>query len=192
MSTSDSKILRHECRGCGYISNEFPCPQCGSVRITIVGSSEKPYTTIADYPDLYPTELEGTKCEQCGAIYDEEPCPLCSREAWVAEDEYFDQAFEEPANDYNPYWILKDTLARAYDQAKNGKGKERHAKKNEPFEKQKICEITRRVGLGYPLGQAIKKAEEALRLDTQAGVKEILGAINYLAAAIIVMEEGEE
>jgi hypothetical protein len=157
------------------------------VRITILGT-EKPYTTIADYPGLYPTELEETKCEQCGSVYTEEPCPVCCR-----EDEYFDQAFEEQhSNDYDPYWILKDTLSRAYEQAKYGKGKERHAKKNEPFEGQKICEITRRVGLGYPLGQAIKKAEEAPRLGGEAGVKELLGAINYLAAAIIVMEEGEE
>jgi len=185
MSTSDSKTLQYDCRMCGYISAEYPCPQCGSVNVAAFEVElQKPYTTIADYPSLYPTELEGTKCEQCGSVYTEEPCPVCCR-----EDEYFDQAFVEPANDYDPYWILKDTLARAYDQAKNGKGKERHAKANEPFENQKVCEITRRVGLGYPLGQAIKKAEEALRLDTQAGVKEILGAINYLAAAIIVMEE---
>jgi hypothetical protein len=88
------------------------------------------------------------------------------------------------------YAPLNGVLKRAYEQAKDGKGKERHAKDKEPFDKQKICEITRRVGLGYPLGQAIKKAEESQRLSPEAAVKEILGAINYLAAAVIVIEEG--
>lgn len=87
------------------------------------------------------------------------------------------------------YKSLYDILGDAFLQACDGKGKERHAKPSEPFEKQKICEITRRVGLGYPLGQAIKKAEESLRLQPEAGVQELLGAINYLAAAIIVMRE---
>jgi hypothetical protein len=98
---------------------------------------------------------------------------------------------QEPYKD-DPYFPLERILDMAYDQASEGKGKARHAKKDEPFKKQKICEITRRVGLGYPLGQAIKKAEEAQRLPYPANVQEILGAINYLAAAVIIMEEDEE
>lgn len=86
------------------------------------------------------------------------------------------------------YTSLCQVLTGAIQQASGGKGKERHAKPGEPFEKQKICEITRRVGLGYPLGQAIKKAEESLRLGDH-GLAELLGAINYLAAAYLVMEE---
>jgi hypothetical protein len=190
MSTSDSKILQHECRVCGYISAEFPCGQCGSVRLLSLGG--EPYTTIADYPHLYPGEIEENKCEQCGTVVcPGEPCPSCTR----VGTEFFDQIWEgddSMDNFDNPYWILKDTLMRAYWQAERGKGRERHAEKDEPFESQKVCEITRRVGLGFPLGQAIKKAEESLRLDTEAGVAELFGAINYLAAAIIVMEEGEE
>ena len=92
-------------------------------------------------------------------------------------------------NEEDPYFPLERILDMAYDQAAEGKGKARHAKKGEPFNKQKICEITRRVGLGYPLGQAIKKAEEAIRLPYPGNVQEILGAINYLAAAVIIMEE---
>lgn len=88
----------------------------------------------------------------------------------------------------DPYESLKEVLDDALRQASDGKGKERHAKKDEPFDKQKICEITRRVGLGYPIGQAIKKAEESLRLGTR-GPDELLGAINYLAAAVICMRE---
>ncbi len=87
------------------------------------------------------------------------------------------------------YAPLRKVLNLALDQAENGKGKERHAKAGEPFYRQKICEITRRTGLAFPVGQAIKKAEEIFALPTDAGMREILGAINYLAAAHIVMEE---
>jgi hypothetical protein len=87
------------------------------------------------------------------------------------------------------YASLHRVLIAALNQAATGKGKERHAKAGEPFEQQKICEITRRVGLGYPLGQAIKKAEESLGLGIDAGIRENLGAINYLAAAVLIMEE---
>ena len=93
--------------------------------------------------------------------------------------------------DTNPgeYQSLRRVLDLALDQAANGKGKERHADPGEPFERQKICEIARRVGLAFPIGQAIKKAEESVRLGVDAGIRENLGAINYLAAAVIVMEE---
>jgi hypothetical protein len=87
------------------------------------------------------------------------------------------------------YKSLAVVLCAALHQAAHGKGKERHAKPGEHFENQKICEITRRVGLGYPLGQAIKKAEEATGLKPSGGVRELLGAINYLAAGVIVMDE---
>ncbi len=86
------------------------------------------------------------------------------------------------------YDSLSVVLGKAMLQASEGKGKERHARPGVPFEKQKICENARRVGLGSPLGQAIKKTEESLRLGDR-GPAELLGAINYLAAAYIVMEE---
>jgi hypothetical protein len=88
------------------------------------------------------------------------------------------------------YESLHEVLVDALNQAQDGKGKERHAKDNEPFERQKICEITRRVGLGGPLFQVCKKTIEAQKLGGERGVAELLGAINYLAAAVIVMREG--
>ena len=97
-----------------------------------------------------------------------------------------DVAFQVP----DGYRSLASVLAAAIEQAASGKGKERHARAGEPFEQQKICEITRRVGFGFPLGQAIKKAEEAPRLGDRAS-DELLGAINYLAAAVLVMREEE-
>ena len=90
------------------------------------------------------------------------------------------------------YEAFKRILAEAYNQAAYGKGKDRHAEECELFEKQPICEISRRVGLGYPLGQAVKKIYESKRLSGERGIGELLGAINYLVAAIIVRREENE
>lgn len=111
------------------------------------------------------------------------------------------------------YAQLHHVLWAAECQAREGKGKERHAGEGEPFEKQIICEVARpgRAGIGYVIGQAVKKGYEARRmvLRAQACVgenhteydaawakeligsarAEILGAINYLAAAYIVASE---
>lgn len=94
----------------------------------------------------------------------------------------------KPIPTEDPYISLRYVLELAVDQAANGKGKERHAN-GEPFDQQKICKISRAVGVGFALGQALKKAEESVRLDRDAGLREILGAINYLAAAYIVLSE---
>lgn len=90
------------------------------------------------------------------------------------------------------YLLLWNTLRDAWEQAAKGKGKDRHQKDDEPFEDQPICAFARRVGLGYPLGQAMKKIDEAARMEPEAAVREILGAINYLAAAVIVLREQME
>lgn len=89
------------------------------------------------------------------------------------------------------YVSLWRVLNDAYEQAAVGKGRERHAN-GEAFEDQIICEVTRRLGLAYPLGQAVKKIYESQRLGGDSGVRELLGAINYVAAAVIVMREGRE
>lgn len=91
----------------------------------------------------------------------------------------------------NPkYDSLYKVLLSAYNQASNGKGKERHQlNDDEPFEKQKICEIARRLSIDYNLGQAVKKIYESKRLADQRDIAELYGAINYIAAAIIVKQE---
>lgn len=86
------------------------------------------------------------------------------------------------------YEKLGEVFLRAIEQSAYGKGKERHAT-GEPFHEQPICLITRRVGMGYPLGQAEKKIEESQRLDNDSAVFELIGAINYLAAAVIVKSD---
>jgi hypothetical protein len=87
------------------------------------------------------------------------------------------------------YLLLWNTLRSAWEQASSGKGKKRHGFGGEDFEHQPICEIGRRVGLGYNLGQAVKKIYETEALDRDGKVAELLGAINYLASAIILIEE---
>ena len=84
------------------------------------------------------------------------------------------------------YEELGAVFRLAVEQAAQGKGAERHAVAGEPFHRQQICEIERRLGGGFCLGQAVKKIYESQRLDRQAGMQELLGAINYLAAAFIV------
>lgn len=93
------------------------------------------------------------------------------------------------------YDSLRAVLLAAFDQASQGKGRERHAE-DKPFDKQDICQEARDLGLAFPLGQARKKLKEALKLldirGHEAAIAECLGAINYAAAAVIVLQEEME
>lgn len=91
----------------------------------------------------------------------------------------------------NHYAALEAVFQDALAQASQGKGRERHAK-DEPFERQKICEITRRLQgspVAGPLFQAIKKCYESQRLPRDRAIAELHGAMNYIAASIIVLGE---
>lgn len=86
------------------------------------------------------------------------------------------------------YTRLMAVLYKALLQAQSGKGKERHAN-GEPFEDQPIVWINKQIGSEHgALFQACKKAMESARLEGDAKIREILGAINYLAAAVILIE----
>lgn len=89
------------------------------------------------------------------------------------------------------YECLSGVLDRAFHQAARGKGAERHAD-NRPFDDQPMQHIARRRGIGFILGQADKKSEEAQgmlgRGEKAEAVRELLGAIVYLAGAIIYIE----
>lgn len=85
------------------------------------------------------------------------------------------------------YESLADVLERAFKQAAEGKGRERHAN-DLPFDKQPMQLIADKRGVGFLLGQADKKSEEAMGLPTERAVAELLGAINYIAGAIIFIE----
>ena len=87
------------------------------------------------------------------------------------------------------YAALRGVLDKAFEQAAVGKGRERHADDGEPFEKQQIVEIGKRLAgtpAAGPLFQAVKKIYESGRLDDERAVHELYGAINYIAAAIIM------
>ncbi|MBA1147400.1 hypothetical protein H0Z60_10065 [Ectothiorhodospiraceae bacterium WFHF3C12] len=85
------------------------------------------------------------------------------------------------------YSRLAYVLERAYQQAAEGKGSDRHSK-GQPFHEQPIVTLQGLYGTGYAFGQVGKKMEEAQRLPADAAVAELLGAINYLAAAVIHIE----
>ena len=87
------------------------------------------------------------------------------------------------------YTSLENVLHRALEQVSAGKGAERHAT-GQAFEDQPMQTISRLVGSHHGLlYQAIKKAQESTRLPTvERQVAELLGAINYLAGAIIFLE----
>jgi len=85
------------------------------------------------------------------------------------------------------YESLAEVLARAFDQASNGKGQERHGGVL-PFHKQPMQTICGQVGSGFVLGQAVKKIQEGQRLPAGRDVAEWLGAINYIAGAVIFVE----
>lgn len=86
------------------------------------------------------------------------------------------------------YDSLRRVFDAAVDQAAIGKGNERHAN-GKDFDRQPIMEIGRMVGSGYHLGQAMKKTQESTRLPTERAKAELLGAINYLAAAYMMLDE---
>ena len=90
------------------------------------------------------------------------------------------------------YAPLAAILQEAYDQAARGKGRDRHDN-GEPFTDQRAMSIGRKVGPGFPLGQSLKKTEEAATMISKdqhaAAIRELLGAINYAASAIMLIRE---
>lgn len=101
--------------------------------------------------------------------------------------------------DLLPEYVLKDpggyaelasVLQAAFNQAAYGKGAERHAN-SRPFTQQPMQKFCEMYGVGFALGQAAKKMEEAQRMPTDAAIRELLGAIVYIAGAAIHLERKE-
>ena len=89
------------------------------------------------------------------------------------------------------YEPLNRVFGNAMFQARSGKGCERHAS-GESVYNQPAMVIGRWVKgspAAGPLQQAIKKARESVRLDTKDAIHELHGAINYLAFAVLILEE---
>lgn len=88
------------------------------------------------------------------------------------------------------YGSLAGVLDDALQQAQGGKGLERHAGKGEAFEDQQIVQLGEWMGSStvFAIGQACKKSIESTRLPDDRARAELLGAINYLAAAVLVID----
>jgi hypothetical protein len=88
------------------------------------------------------------------------------------------------------YEPLAEILQKALDQAQTGKGAKCHAN-GKPFLEQPIMEEGRNSGPGFLSGQARKKILEALNCpDDDRAITDLLGAINYVAAMVILRQEG--
>lgn len=91
------------------------------------------------------------------------------------------------------YGSLAGVLQAAHDHAARGKGHDRHGDDDTPFLEQSSMQTTRRVGLGFPAGQIMKKAAEAKgmadRGEYDAAVAEFFGIINYAAIAVLALRE---
>lgn len=86
------------------------------------------------------------------------------------------------------YHGLSNVLADALDQAQLGKGHERHAQ-DKPFGEQPMQKLIELHGRGFAYGQAGKKAQESERLSYEAARRELLGAIVYIAGAVINLDK---
>jgi len=124
-------------------------------------------------------------------IIDGNTCPTCKdgvcqcgpdKEDWLDPDNW------HSVNVAHGYFPLFSVLNDALNEAQVGKGAVRHGN-GLSFMDQPALTITRAVGLGFPLGQAMKKIQESQRMDTDAAKRELLGAINYLAAAVLFLDE---
>lgn len=82
------------------------------------------------------------------------------------------------------YGSLATVLQEALDQAQGGKGAERHGN-GLPFDAQPMQQLIGLYGEGFALGQAAKKLQEATRMDAEAAERELLGAIVYVAGALV-------
>lgn len=132
-------------------------------------------TQAATFP-VHPTEALVAQVTHGRGIYSE----TLGRKADI---------FDEPSD--GDYVTLRAIMALAMVQACEGKGKERHAG-TLPFELQPMQTISQMLGSEHGLVfQAIKKANEGMRLPTDRKVAELLGAINYLAGAVLFIQRNE-
>ncbi|EKE70908.1 hypothetical protein [Oceanibaculum indicum] len=99
-----------------------------------------------------------------------------------------DMRAADPAGRYAP---LLAVLMEAYEDAATGKGLARHDD-GKPFLDQPMMAISRRHGLGHPLGQAEKKIAEAHRLarsgEAALARRELVQAMTYIAGAVLLID----
>jgi len=147
--------------------------------------------TIPEYVDARAMNKGVTNIAEDKQVEDIEPCMVVYNSAYdctTTDDSGISLSFEEADKRADNYASLSNVLRRAYDQASSGKGQERHGQ-DLPFAKQPMQLIQDLCGEGFALGQAMKKMQESQRLPHDAAIRELLGAINYIAGAIIHKEK---
>ena len=166
----------------GVVQPHYPC--CNAV----VGQEHDVFCRTQLYRKQ--DELHGDPADH---VWVETECPDCGEGTCgcaAPDSSWADAANWHNVNVKDGYYPLFAVLNDALNQAQVGKGHERHASSDDqPFTDQPVLSITRAVGLGFPLGQAMKKIQECQRMDTDAAKRELLGAINYLAAAVLFLDE---
>lgn len=102
------------------------------------------------------------------------------------------QALLRDASAENPNMEkLWGVLGDAFAQASGGKGVANHGT-GAAFEDQDMIHIQNAVGIPFALGQAIKKLVEGRRMSKAVARQEFLGAIVYIAGAIVWMDQQEK
>lgn len=139
------------------------------------------------------------ECDTCGhwsGDLQEGMCPPCTdnyrtlkvfRERGI-EMMPCEKLAEAAATHDDRYGRLHDVLLDAWAQAAQGKGNDRHAT-GQAFEDQPMQVISQLIGSRDGMAfQAIKKIQESQRMEKDAAIRELLGAINYIAGMVIYLE----
>jgi hypothetical protein len=117
--------------------------------------------------------------------------PKMREDAAAFRAKQFKKKVSSPFPDYPGYESLISVLNMALNQAAAGKGKERHAQ-GQPFEDQPMQRISQLLdsaeGMRY---QIMKKTQESARMEKDAAIRELLGAINYAAGTVIFLQNKE-
>lgn len=205
MATGDPMRLCPDCGKFYYMNNGHDCSilrTYGSVNpIGTVALLSPPCPNCRDVESGMEVLVDQKSCcTRCGEWVGDTQLmagkPVQVKKVCVSDLVIGETFLREEAHDYSgkpdAYGKLRSVLKEAVLQASEGKGKERHAVDGEAFENQQICEITRRLSMSPVAGalsQVVKKVYESSRLPRDRAIAELRGAINYIAAAIIVLEE---
>jgi len=173
--------------GNGFVSKiAIVCEVCANWKRTIIMKRQ----FVDAYNEKYAIGAK-TNIAEDKQVEDIKPCKVVDSRAYdcaSTDDSGISLSFEEAEKRADNYASLSNVLRRAYDQASSGKGQERHGQ-DLPFTKQPMQLIQDLCGEGFALGQAMKKMQESQRLAHDAAIRELLGAINYIAGAIIHKEK---
>ncbi len=135
---------------------------------------------------------DNSPCSKCGRpVFFGSICAMCAHPADAPSKVFNDEPIGVGATTRDfEYFVLRSILDDAFKFASEGKGHERHGGPGIKWEDQRHAEISKEVGTGFAIGQAVKKCYESRRLNDDAAKRELLGAITYLASAVYAIDKG--